>query len=88
MHIMRSISTKTSSVRERDIKITYNLIFRNALYSLECIKESGREENPNDYCLAENITDDETEAEIFLNQVAKGKVFPVHIKDLVEDYFN
>jgi hypothetical protein len=48
----------------------------------------GNEEEQNDYCLAENITDDETEAEVFLKHLSKGIAFPVHIKDLVDDYFN
>lgn len=87
MHIMQSLRTKTTSVREKEFEIVYNLIFRNALYSLECIRVGSNDDN-NDYCLAENITDDEGEAEYFLQKMIRGKVFPVHIKDLVEDYFN
>jgi hypothetical protein len=84
---MQSLRTKTTSIREKESEIVYNLIFRNALYSLECIRVGGNN-GINDYCFAENITDDEGEAEYFLQKVIRGKVFPVHIKDLVEDYFN
>ena len=87
MYIMQSLRTKTTSVRENDIEIVYNLIFKNALYSMECIRVGGNDE-PNNYCFIENVTDDEGEAEIFLQKLIKGKVFPVHIKDLVEDSFN
>ena len=87
MHIMQSLRTKTTSVRENEIEIIYNLMFRNALYSLECIRVGGNDD-ANNYCFVENITDDEGEAELFLQRMTKGKVFPVHIKDLVEDYFN
>ncbi len=87
MHIMQSLRTKTTSVREKDINIVYNLIFKNALYSLECLRVGGNDQ-PNDYCFVENVTDDEGEAEVFLQRLTKGKVFPVHINDLVEDYFN
>lgn len=86
LHIMQSLRTKTTSVRENEFEIVYNLIFSNALYSLECIRV-GDNEGPNNYCFAENITEDEGEAEVFLQKLSKGKVFPVHIKDLVEDYF-
>lgn len=84
---MQSLRTKTTSVRENDIEIIYNLIFKNAFYSLECIRVGGNNEL-NNYCLSENITDDEGEAEVFLQKLTKGKVFPVHIKDIVEDCFN
>ena len=87
LHIMQSLRTKTTSVRENEIEIMYKLVFKNALYSLECIRVGGNDE-PNNYCFAENITEDEGEAEVFLLKLIKGKAFPVHIKDLVEDYFD
>ncbi len=77
---------KTVSVILNDeIQVVYSLIFQNALYSIECcIKGSN---NEFERCLVENFTDDEGEAEMFLYQLAKGKVYPVHIKDLTEDIF-
>lgn len=84
---MQSLRTRTTFVRENEFEIVYNLIFKNAFYNLECIKVGGNDE-ANNYCFAENITDDEGEAEVFLRKLIKGKVFPVHIKDLVEDYFD
>ncbi len=68
-----------------DIQIIYHLIFKNALYSFESYIESS--EDRVNYCYIENFTEDEEEANIFLKLMANGKVFPVHIKDLVEDYF-
>ena len=88
LHTMQSLRTKTTSAREMEIEITYNLIFRNALYSLECIRVGGNDDEYNNYCFVENITEDEGEAEVFLQKLTKGKVFPVHIKDLVMDYFD
>jgi hypothetical protein len=88
LHVMQSLRTITTSVHEMDNEIVYNLIFKNALYSLECIVEGGNSNNKSsNYCFVENITEDEGEAEVFLRRLIKGKVFPVHIKDLVEDYF-
>jgi len=83
---MKSIVTKTASARKKEEEIIYNLIFQNALYSLECIRVGGEKE-PKYYCFIENITEDETEAENCLYTLANGKVFPVHIKDVIEDYF-
>jgi len=85
--MMQTIKTKTISERKNEIEIIYNLIFQNALYSLECIRVDGNENKPNNYCFIENVTEDETEAENFLRILAKGRVFPVHIKDIIEDYF-
>ncbi len=70
-----------------DVKVVYNLIFQNAYYSLECYKEGSSKHNIKDYCFVEYFTDDEGEAESFVHRLVKGKVFPVHIKDLVEDLF-
>lgn len=75
-------------MKTENIQIIYNLVFKNALYSLECYKEDCDNSDPKNYCYIEDFTDDEGEAEAFLLQMAKGKVFPVHIKDLVEDLIN
>lgn len=86
--IKQSFQIQTTSARNEEIQIVYNLIFENALYNLECIREGGNFEDVNNYCYAENITEDEGEAEVFLDRMVKGKVFPVHIKDMAKDYFN
>ena len=83
--LMQSI-TKTTSLIKEDVQIIYNLIFKNALYSLECYKVGENINDMNNYSFVENITDDEGEAEVFLKRLVKGKAFPVHIKDLVEDF--
>ncbi len=74
-------------ILQDDVQASYNLFFKNALYSLECYISDGKQKGNTNYYLAENITDDEGEAEMFLRKIANGKVLPIHIKDLVEDYF-
>lgn len=81
---MKAITALNS---KKDVQVMYRLIFNNALYSLECFKEGSTKQDINDYCLVEDITDDEGEAEVFLSRMVKGKVFPVHILDMAEDYF-
>lgn len=88
MHTMQLLRSITTSARKSEVEITYNLIFQNALYSLECIRVGSNDKETNNYCFVENITEDEGEAEVFLQRLVSGKVFPVHIMDLVEDYFN
>ncbi len=70
-----------------ELQVVYSLIFRNAYYSLEGRIEGSSPEDAGHYCFVENFTDDEGEAEMFLKRLVKGKVYPVHIKDLAEDFF-
>lgn len=83
-HLLKS---DTRTVQQDNIRIVYNLIFRNALYSIECYKEGFDLNNPVNYCLVEDFTDDEGEAESFLQRMARGKVAPVHIYDIAVDFF-
>lgn len=85
--IKHMLKTKIQLDATEHVEVLYRLIFKNALYSLECYKERMDSLNPNHYCIVENITDDEEEAEKFLLLMANCKVMPVHINDMVEDYF-
>ena len=76
---------KAMSVYNQE-ELIYNLIFKNAFYSLECFKKGKCKENLLNYCFVENITDDEGEAEFFFKIVTKGKVLPVHIEEVAKDY--
>jgi len=84
--IVKSLKSITKSTKAEDIQVIYRLIFKNAFYSMECFVDSS--EDSKDYCYIEDITDDEGEAETFLKQVSKGKVLPIHIKDIAKDYFS
>lgn len=85
--IKQSLKSNTKKINSKNIQVVYNLIFENALYSLECFKEGCDNNHQTSYCYVENITDDEGEAEAFFHMIVKGKVFPVHINDVAEDYF-
>jgi hypothetical protein len=80
----QSQKTFCKTIKDENIQIVYHLFFKDALYSLECYREDLNE--PKKYYSIENFTD-EGEAELFLQLLAKRKVFPVHIKDIAEDYF-
>lgn len=81
----KSLNTYAKNFIDEETKIVYNLIFKNALYSLMCYKEASNKSY--DYCYIEDFTDDEGEAEVFMKRLIEGKVKPVHIKDLAEDFF-
>jgi hypothetical protein len=83
--IEQSLRSSLKSTKAEEIQVVYHLIFKNALYSMECYVEGSKDKK--DYCYIEDITDDEGEAEAFLKHLVKGKVLPVHIKDMAEDYF-
>ncbi|HHV09019.1 MAG TPA: hypothetical protein GXX75_01920 [Clostridiales bacterium] len=72
------------TIKDEATQVVYKLVFKNALYSLECYYEQMKHKN---YCYLENFTEDEGEAEFFLHLIAKGKALPIHIKDIAEDYF-
>lgn len=82
---LQSLNTYKKNYKDEDTKIVYDLIFKNALYSFECYREGSTELF--DYCYLENFTEDEGEAETFLKRMIKGRVQPVHIKDIAQDYF-
>jgi hypothetical protein len=83
--IEQSLKSSIKSTKAEEIQVVYRLTFINALYSLECFVEGSNDSM--DYCFIENFTDDEGEAEAFLKKIVKGKVLPVHIKDMTEDIF-
>jgi hypothetical protein len=90
--IEHSLKSKTKKVSVGNVQVVYNLIFKNAFYSFECYIENSDKtkdnfHTENNYSYIENITDDEGEAELFLTQMVKGKVHPIHIKDMAKDYF-
>ena len=81
----QSYKSKLIKVSTEDKEVIYHLIFKDALYSMESFIEGSNDENHYNYL--EGVTDDEGEAEYFLKFLSKGKVHPVHIKDVAVDYF-
>ena len=81
----QSLNAYEKTIKDNETKVVYHLVFKNALYSIECYIEGSRTKEK--YCYVENITEDEGEAETFLQLIAKGKVSPIHIRDIAEDYF-
>lgn len=83
--LKQSYKSKIVKVNTEDKEVIYHLIFKDAFYSIESYIEGSTDKNH--YSYIEAVTDDEGEAENFLKLLAKGKVHPVHIKDMAENYF-
>lgn len=83
--VEQSLNTYGKTIKDEETQVVYKLIFKNAFYSLECYMEDA--DTSSNYCYIENLTEDEGEAEVFLKQMAKGQVSPIHIKDIAEDIF-
>lgn len=77
---------KSYIVNVDDLQLVYNLIFQNALYCFECYKQGYSKDDEN-YSFVYNVTEDEGEAEELLDTIVMGRVYPVHIKEIAEDYF-
>ena len=83
-----TVKSSTTTLNNKNITVVYNLKFNNAFYDIECYREGYNSETINEYSYINELTDDEGEAEVYLRILEKGKVFPVHIKDIAEDYFS
>ena len=81
----QSHNTYRKTTKDKDTEVVYNLIFKNALYSVESYRVGSFKHW--DYCYLENITEDEGEAETFLLTLIKEKVSPIHMMDIAEDFF-
>lgn len=82
--IEQVLKSNTKRTNMEDIQVVYRVLFKNALYSMECYVEGNTDKN--NYCYIENITEDEGEAETFLKLISNEKVLPVHVKDIAEDF--
>jgi hypothetical protein len=81
----QALDTICKTIKDEEIQVVYKLIYKDSEYGIECLREGM--EGRGSYCRLENLTEDEYEAERFLQLVAEGKVYPIHIRDLAEDYF-
>lgn len=67
--------------------LVYNLYFKNALYSLECKKQTMEKPNERNCYYLEEFTEDEGEAEYFFHRITEGRVYPIHVRDIALDMF-
>ncbi len=68
-------------------QIVYNLTYQNSLYGIECYTQGSDYKAPNNYCNVVDFTNNEDAANKIMSKLVIGKVMPVHIQDIIMDYF-
>ena len=74
-------------VEDQDVCVVYNLTFDNDKYGLECYKPGADFTRSLNYCKINDVTSDPEFAEVLLEKLAQSNVMPVHIHDIIEDYY-
>lgn len=72
---------------ERELIVCYNLISEGMKYGVECYVENEDSKDSMSYCKIKDFTIDRELGVKFVNDIAKGEVLPVHVPDIMEDYF-
>ena len=66
-------------------RIIYNLVRENDKeYGIECYIKGQTE---TDYCLCRNLSKDLATVEKIFRLLSRKKVYPVHVKDIIEDLY-
>ena len=72
---------------ERELIVCYNLISKGNQYDVECYIENAEHRNNTAYSEVKDFTKDREIGINFVEMIAKGEVLPVHLGDILEDYF-
>lgn len=83
-----SLSTDVTYEKEKHSKITYHLFEHNHHYAVECYRAHSDKKNPKNYCILENLTEDEEKANEFIQILYQDQVLPLHIADVASDFFS
>ena len=85
--ILEATHSKIDILSVNRVNITYNLISDGRHFGIECYKEGASCDNTRDYSSVMQVTKDRKEAENILQMLIEKNVFPVHLKDVLEDIF-
>ena len=85
--ILEATHSKIDILSVSRVNITYNLISDGRYYGIECYKEGASCDNLRDYSSVSRITKERKETEKILQLLIEKNVFPVHLKDVIEDFF-
>ena len=83
--ILEATNSKIDILSVIRVNITYNLTTDGRYYGIECYREGADASNPRDYASVARLTQSRDEAEVFLRKIIEKNVFPVHLKDIIED---
>ncbi len=85
--ILEATHSKIDILSINRVNVTYNLTCDGSYYGIECYLEGARCDNPREYASVPRLTCDRSEAERYLKELIEKNVFPVHLKDVLEDEF-
>lgn len=83
--ILEATHSKIDILSVSRVNITYNLTSDGNFFGIECYKEGASCDHSRDYSSVSQITKDRKEAEDILRMLIEKNVFPVHLKDVIED---
>lgn len=85
--ILEATHSKIDVLTVSRINITYTLTTDGEFFGIECYREGASSSNPRDYASVARLTTDRQEAEVCLKELIEKNVFPMHLKDVLEDRF-
>lgn len=83
--ILETTRSKIDVLTVNRINITYTLTTDGEFFGIECYREGADTSNPRDYASVKRLTTDREEAEACLKELIEKNVFPMHLKDVLED---
>ncbi len=83
--ILETTRSKIDVLTVNRINITYTLTTDGEFFGIECYREGADTSNPRDYASVKRLTADREEAEACLKELIEKNVFPMHLKDVLED---
>lgn len=85
--ILEATNSKIDILSVSRVNVTYNLTSDGKYYGIECYKEGASCDNPREYSSVTRLTTDREKAKQILQMIIEKNVFPIHLKDVIEDIF-
>ena len=86
--IILSLNTDMLSCDNRCNTIVYNLLASGEQFEIECYTAGANDTDSKDYCKVTEIMQPQEKLERLLHLLANRHVTPVHIPDIISDYFS
>ena len=81
-----SLSKNVTINDKKKCTINYMLLSNGDAFDLECFIGEKNPKEEMHYCYVKKFTKDEEFAQQFIQKLADGEVFPIHVQDILEDF--
>lgn len=85
--ILETTHSKIDILTVNRVNVTYTLTTDGEFFGIECYRDSTDTSNPRNYASVKRLTTDKEEAQRCLKELIEKNVFPMHLKDVLEDRF-